>query len=287
MISNLEEAMTKSAEYTKIDWIKTGDNLRTLLFAIAEDNQKRYVKGIANALHVDERDVHYWLSGTDAQHRPSVETLYLLSKYLGIPMEDIIAIRAEECGATAEEILHALRHYANESCNPEISLYVDFARRILLNEAFMRDCPITTLSDFLLYLPLIPEESLHHLIGRIQGDVFGERAFYVLGQLKRCYDEIDNPAAKQYADSKRERLSKRPNCYDWNTKTKNESSIEKQEKHLCGELREAAEAAKFLLGDTADMDLAAPFLAYMKAVDNYASRRQLTDDSAAKVEVIF
>lgn len=280
MIKNLEEVTRVYAEYIEIDWVKTGDNLRTLLFKRNEDERGQYVKAVAKALHISERSIHYWLSGADPNHHPNIEVVLLLSGYLGVLAEDIIEIRGDRCGKTAWEILQAFGDLESEGqCSGDaFSLEQGF----LLNEVYKREYPITTLFDFLLYLPLIPEDVLRDFLNRVQGDVYGDhQRFYIFDQLRHCYGEIENLVAKKYADSKRERMSKRPNCFDWNDKTKDEGSIEKFEKDLRLEFDEAIEASRLLSGRLADLDLAAPFLAYAMEVNDYASGGRFTDAERA------
>ena len=69
-------------DYPSIDLEATGKNLKAIMKARGVT-----VKDIMNVCHVTNQSVYRWLDG---QTLPKIDNLYVIAKYLGVRMEQII-----------------------------------------------------------------------------------------------------------------------------------------------------------------------------------------------------
>jgi transcriptional regulator with XRE-family HTH domain len=260
-------------DYFSIDWIRTGDNIRSQIYSMTgfstNSIERSPVKTIAVALHKTERTVFSWLNGS---RRPSVDDLLLLSKFFNVSIDALIAINGANNETSAQSLFEKYSEGNREPTNDEDELEREFAATVLLFEVLNNEYPIKTLEDLILYLPLFRRDDFDDILCRFQGSVYGNSKDYVREKLKYCYERIENLPAKGFADKERKYMSEEPTVYGVTEKTRDVARLDKfaewKEECLCKTNLIRKCARGFKVSDYWDKEN----LAYLIALFEYASK---------------
>lgn len=190
-------------DYFSVDWDATADNLRSFVEGYIKP------KTLAEAMCVTERTIYNWCHN---KAHPNLEDLILLAKFFDVDVLDLIVtngqtkkpISQDDVKEALENAKTSCKQNNNDAIRPMEESYEcvtkeDFISAVLFHEYKKQSYPITTLEEFLLYLPLFSLDDLHNCLNRIQ-DNLADNWDYVLKQLQRMYDRIEHINAKQYAE---------------------------------------------------------------------------------------
>ena len=172
-----------------IDWRKTCINISNRLSGLV------WEKDIAPIINLSERQVQYKLTGKEL----SIDELSLFASLFGCSIDDLLVfkhdrfVEPERCTVTKREKM-------------ELSTIVEISDVIDFNARHTRDCEIQNLAEFLLYLPLMPEETLYDVFFRCIGNLSPFDRHYFIKQMNYLYSSLPNIAAKDYADSYRDNV---------------------------------------------------------------------------------
>ena len=129
----------------------------------------------------------------------NIENLLLIANAMGYKLKDLIE------DDSLRTILEK-RYYDPETEEEDNRKEIDYAvyrQQLFYPEPFKGSYfdfyPITTLLQFIVYLPLMDEEWLYHCLWLIEGDRFGGEE-YVLDKLRVLFRTIPESKAKRYAD---------------------------------------------------------------------------------------
>lgn len=282
----MNNVKSEFANYFSIDWERTSDNLRSLLYLKFDSDTYDYVEAASFALNKSKRALQYWLDQTNKRH-PSIEDLVLFAKFFDVSLDDLIEIKGNPDESFARSLLKECIEALSESQDEKEEIELEFASAVLLSEVKGKEHPIKSLYDLILYLPLIPKEVLNDSLNRIQGDVYRGRD-YVLKQMSYCYRRINDQEAKAYADSARKYLSPRPSVYETTAKTKDKGKIEAYKEWEDAFLSEMEAFERFWRDSPCDNEALVPPLAYQMALSKYTSTTPFSDtEISEKAELIL
>ena len=114
------------------------------------------------------------------------------------------ALGCELQGLTGETTLRGILEKAYDEPGEEGEIQDRLCRQHLFyplstDSVLYKAMPITTLMQFLIYLPLMEDAEVLDALRRIEGDIF-DREFYVINNLWNLYKHIPDSKAKRYAD---------------------------------------------------------------------------------------
>lgn len=114
------------------------------------------------------------------------------------------ALGCELQGLTGETTLRGILEKAYDEPGEEGEIQDRLCRQHLFypvstDSVLYKTMPITTLMQFLIYLPLMEDAEVLDALRRIEGDIF-DREFYVINNLWNLYKHIPDSKAKRYAD---------------------------------------------------------------------------------------
>lgn len=130
---------------------------------------------------------------------PSISKIADISSALNITLSDLfrgIDLRMIACTNEEEE-------------KTALSLFEGIIEEVMYPPKFPR-YEVSTLLEFLIYLPLMNPRKLLDSLMRISGDMLGKEQ-YVLDQINYCVSSIPASAAKYFADSQAKKLNRE--CY--------------------------------------------------------------------------
>ena len=145
--------------------------------------QKRTKSELASAAGIDRTYLGRIEQGTIAN--VSVTVIRNIADGLGISFVQLMA--AAECCIDEE------KETREKSCG-----YVDGNLKAALYPPYNKNYPVTSMFDFLMYLPLMDESLLAEMLRRIGGDF--KNTIYALDIIKDCVEEIPQGLAREYAD---------------------------------------------------------------------------------------
>ena len=129
----------------------------------------------------------------------NLENILLIANAMGYKLKDLIE------NDSLRTILEK-RYYDPDTEEEDNRKEIDYAvyrQQLFYPEPFKGSYfdyyPITTLLQFIVYLPLMDEEWLYHCLWLIEGDRFGGEE-YVLDKLRMLFRTIPESKAKCYAD---------------------------------------------------------------------------------------
>lgn len=172
-----------------VDWIKTCINISNRLSGLA------WEKDIAPIVHLSERQVQNKLKGKAL----SVEELTLFSSLFGCSIDDLLVFEHDRF-VEPERLPVTKREKLDLSTIVEISNTIDFHAR------HTRGCEIQNLAEFLLYLPLMPQQVLQDVCFRCVGNLTSFNKYYFIKQMNYLYCSLPDTPAKHFADSYRDNV---------------------------------------------------------------------------------
>lgn len=261
----LDDLKADFSKRHEIDWVATGDNVRTLLSAGEGCEPCGCEADLAIALNVSVGEVYNWEAG---KRRIPVEQMILLSKFFRVPLDDLYIFKDDTEEGAARELFSRYCEARTEICDRHEEVELSVQRAILIKEIEEEECPIQTLFDLVLYLPLIPKDVLNYALANIHGDVYRGNQAHVLEQMKMCYDAIGNLEARESADEKRKYLAKRPNVCDVTRKTRNEAKISQFQDWWSGRKEEAGKLIE-QRSVSCDKNATTPLLEYERELYKY------------------
>ena len=176
-----------------IDFSTTFENIKRLLSITSTD-------ALSKLLFVSEETVRSWRYG---KRLPETPKLIILSLLANKDFFDFVGFK--KSGSSADEILQILRSSCNTECLSvsktkrkrwQYESEEDLIQELLFNQYSKSFCPIKSLNEFFLFLPLIPESTLADFYYRVSGEPFNA---YLQQKLQDIYHSIPESPAKQYA----------------------------------------------------------------------------------------
>ena len=172
-----------------VDWSKTCVNISNRLSGIA------WEKDMAPIINLSERQVQNKLTGKEL----SVEELALFASLFGCSIDDLIVFKHYK-------FIEPERHMVTKREKLDLSTIVSIGNTIDFHAHHTRNCEIQNLAEFLLYLPLMPEEVLKDVCFRCVGNWNSFHRYYFIKQMNYLYSRLPNIPAKEYADSYRDHV---------------------------------------------------------------------------------
>ena len=172
-----------------VNWEKTCANISNRLSGLA------WEKDFAETLYLNARSLQHRLNG----HPLPIEELYAFASLFGCSIEDLIVFEHED-------FVEPERFDAPKRTPMELSTVLEIGNMIDNNARHDRSCEIKNLYEFLLYLPLMPQETLHDVVFRCDGNLSSFNRYYLADQMNYLYKTIPDGPAKSYADSYRDNV---------------------------------------------------------------------------------
>ena len=172
-----------------VDWSKTCTNISNRLSGLA------WEKDIAPIVHLSERQVQNKLKGKTL----SVEELSLFASLFGCSIDDLLVFEHDRF--TEPE-----RHPITKRDKMDLSTIVEIGDTIDFHARHARSCEIQNLAEFLLYLPLMPNEVLQDVCFRCIGNLTSFDKCYFTKKINYVYSSLPDMPAKDYADSYRDNV---------------------------------------------------------------------------------
>ena len=172
-----------------VNWDKTCTNITNRLSRLV------WKKDLVDCLNLHERQIQYKLTG----HPLAIEELYIFASLLDCSIEDLLVF-------DHDEFVEPERVETNKQTQMPLATVVEIGNTIDYNARHKRNCEIQNLAEFLLYLPLMPDHALRDVFSRCDGNLSSFDRHYLYKQMNYLYKLIPNDAAKEYADSYRDRV---------------------------------------------------------------------------------
>ena len=172
-----------------VDWNKTCLNIANRLHGLT------WKKDLASVFNWSEDRAKHKFNGDPLP----VEELYLFSSLLGCSINDLLVFEHDT-------FVEPERCTVNKRERMPLSSLVKMSNQIDFNAGYLRNCEIQNLAEFLLYLPLMPEDILHDVFFRCSGNLTSFDRFYFMRQMNYLYQSLPDIAAKDYADSYRDNV---------------------------------------------------------------------------------
>ena len=162
--------------FTSINMELTGNKIKEAI-----ENSEFEESEIAEYLMVSDRTIKYWKSG---RKLPSLDNLFELSKILDTEVTNLISFEYEN---SEHDLTDLLKEMSGDNPAPFMHYY-------------RKTFKISTIEDFLAFLPLYNEEVLNDVLYRISGESV-DNGTYMLEKLQYLYNNIEN-------EVERDRISK-------------------------------------------------------------------------------
>jgi len=211
--------------YFEIDWEASADNLKGLL-------KGKVTYGVlAEAMCVDPKTVYNWINH---KSEPSLDNLVLLAKFLNVDILDILVTKGErkqpliysDVKEALDEECKASAKLAEKDIKNDFPCKESVIATVIFNEYQRKNTKISSLNEFLLYLPLFEPYCLVDALYRINGNLRHNQD-YVEKQLDCLYQKTPVSPAKSYADMCRYFYLTSPSVYGISENTKDTYKIQK------------------------------------------------------------
>lgn len=172
-----------------VDWNKTCINISNRLSGLA------WEKDVAPIINLSERQIQHKLTGKTL----SIEELALFASLLDCSIDDLLVFKHDV-------FVEPERRTVKKREKMDLSSIVDISDTIDFHARHTRGCEIQNLAEFLLYLPLMPQEALQDICFRCMGNLSSFDRHYFIKQMNHLYNSLPDIPAKDYADSYRNKV---------------------------------------------------------------------------------
>ena len=172
-----------------VDWNKTCLNISNRLSGLA------WEKDIAPIINLSIQQAQNKLTGKEL----SIDELCLFASLFGCTIDDLLVFKHDR-------FVEPERRPVSKRETMDLATAVEISDTIDFNARHIRSCEIQNLSEFFLYLPLIPHEVLQDVCHRCVGNLSCYNRHYFIKQMNYLYKSLPDITAKTYADSYRDNV---------------------------------------------------------------------------------